>query len=178
MKNKKQNLLVLIICLITSISFAQREIAKWKLQLAVGVNHPFSNGFVDEVFAKRFNVPTINIGLQHMFTQTMGAKLDIGFNRFKNGESVPEFKTNYTRVNTQFVYDPSMSLGFLPQSMRVVLHAGPGISFVKPLGNLSENNTTFLNGLIGGELHYSLSEKVSIYAVSYTHLTLPTTPYV
>ena len=163
MKNKKQNLLILFICLITTIGFAQRDIAKWKLQLAVGVNHGFSDGFVDEVYGRRFNIPTVNIGLQHMFSQTMGAKLDIGYNRFKSGEGVPEFKTNYTRVNAQFVYDPLLSIGFLPPSMRIVLHAGPGISFVKPLGSLSENNTTFLNGLIGSELHYSISEKVSIY---------------
>ncbi len=163
LKTQKQNLLLLIMFLVMSVCYSQRDIAKWKLQLAVGINHGFSDGFVDEVYGKRFNIPTVNIGLQHMFSKTLGAKLDIGYNRFKNGEGVPEFKTNYTRVNAQLVYDPSMSLGFLPPSMRIVLHAGPGISFVKPLGNLSENNTTFLNGLIGSELHYSLSEKVSIY---------------
>ncbi len=163
LKTQKQNLLLLVMLLLMSICYSQREVAKWKLQFAVGVNHPFADGFVDDVYAKSLNIPTVNLGLQHMFSQTMGAKLDIGYNRFKNGENAPEFKTNYTRVNAQFVYDPSLSLGFLPPSMRVVLHAGPGISFVKPLGNLSENNTTFLNGLIGGELHYSISEKMSIY---------------
>jgi OOP family OmpA-OmpF porin len=163
-KLQKQNIIFLIIILFTTLCFSQRDIAKWKLQVAVGVNHGFPDGFTDQVYGKDMNFPTINIGLQHMFKPQFGAKLDIGYNRLKSGDGVPEFKTNYTRINAQLVYDPSNSIGFLPQRMRVVVHAGPGVSFTKPLGNLKENNLTFLNAMFGSEFHYALSETLSIFA--------------
>ncbi len=160
---QKSSLLVLLFVLFTSFGNAQRSVAKWKLQLAMGPNHGFASGFTEEVFGRRLNFPTVNVGLQHFFSNQFGAKLDIGFNRLKSGINLPEFKTNYTRVNAQLVYDPSYYIGFLPERVRVVFHAGPGISFTKPLGTLKENNLTFLNVMAGGELHYGISEGLSIY---------------
>ncbi len=144
-------------------ALGQDETAKWKLQIALGGNNPLPSGFSDGIFAQSINLPTVNIGIQHMFAREFGAKLDIGFNRFKNGDGSPEFKTNYTRLNAQFVYDPTPRLHFLPRAMRVVFHAGPGISFVQPLGNVGQNKLTYLNALIGGEIHYGISEKLSIF---------------
>jgi hypothetical protein len=142
----------------------QGETAKWKLQIALGVNHPLPSGFADGIFAQSINLPTVNIGIQHMFARELGAKIDIGFNRFKSGDGSPEFKTNYTRLNVHLVYDPTPRLHFLPSAMRVVLHGGPGISFVQPLGEVGQNKLTYLNALIGGEIHYGISETLSIYA--------------
>jgi hypothetical protein len=161
--SQKTNLLVLGFFLISSLAFGQRENAKWKLQLALGPNHGFSSGFAEGVYGKRLNFPTVNVGLQHFFTGQLGAKLDIGFNRLSQGPNLPEFKTNYTRINAQIVYDPTYYINFLPERVRILVHAGPGISFTAPLGTLKENNLTFLNVMAGGELHYGLSETLSIY---------------
>lgn len=161
--SQKNNLLVLGFLLISSLVFGQRDIAKWKLQLALGPNHGFSSGFTEQVYGKRINFPTVNVGLQHFFSRHFGAKLDIGFNRLSSGPKVPDFKTNYTRINAQIVYDPTYYITFLPERIRIVLHAGPGISFTAPLGTLKNNNLSFLNVMAGGEIHYGLSETLSIY---------------
>jgi len=140
-----------------------KDTSKWKALFALGFNYPTTDGFVVGAYGKPVNFPTVNLGVQHMFKSTYGVKLDYGFNRFKSAEESPEFKLNYSRINAQFVFDPSDYIGFLPQRLRTILHAGPGISFAKPLGNLGDNKQSFLNLLGGLEVHYAISEKVSIY---------------
>ena len=76
----------------------------------------------------------------------------------------PEVKINYSRINAQFVFDPTDYVGFLPTRIRTVLHAGPGFSFAKPLGGLGDNKQSYLNLLGGLEIHYAIAEKVSVYA--------------
>ncbi|WP_179021735.1 cell envelope biogenesis protein OmpA [Winogradskyella forsetii] len=163
--NFKQYLFLFGLVFITFKSEAQfKDTAKWKGLFAVGVNYPTTDGFVNGSYAKSVNFPTINLGIQHMLKRQYGVKLDFGFNRFKNADDTPEFKINYSRINAQFVYDPSSYLTFLPMRLRTVVHAGPGITFAKPLGTLTENKQIFLNLLGGLEIHYAINEKVSIYS--------------
>ena len=169
--NFKPHLLVtvlLTLCFVFS-GQAQRDTNKWKAQVALGVNNPSSSGFVDGFEAKSMNFPTVNLGIQHMFKSQLGAKLDFGFNRFSSDNSSPfEFKTNYTRINVQLVYDPSEDLQFLPRRMGIVTHAGPGYTFIKPLGDFGANDLSFLNVMGGLEVHYGLTQRMSVYTdVSY-----------
>ena len=156
-------LTVLLVFFMTLNSYGQKDTSKWKALFAVGFNYPTTDGFVDGTFAQSVNFPTVNIGIQHMFKRTYGIKLDYGFNRFKNDNESPEFKVNYSRINAQFVFDPTEYLGFLPRRIRTILHAGPGFSFANPLGNLGDNKQSYLNVLGGLELHYAVNEKVSVY---------------
>ena len=160
----KQYLFFFIVVFMTLNSNAQfSEKSKWKALIAVGVNYPLADGFINGSYAQRVNLPTVNLGVQHMLKDIYGVRLDYGFNRFKYRDGSPEFKVNYSRINAQFVFDPSKFIGFLPVRMRTIFHAGPGFSFSKPLGNLGDNKQSYLNLLAGGELHYAINEKVSIY---------------
>ena len=160
----KHYLLLFTVVFLVFNSHAQlKDTGKWKALFAVGLNYPTTDGFVDGSFAQSVNFPTVNIGIQHMFKLEYGVKLDFGFNRFKNDENSEEFKVNYSRINAQFVYDPTRQLGFLPPRLRTILHAGPGFSFAKPLGNLGDNKQSYLNLLGGLEVHYAINEKVSVY---------------
>lgn len=161
--NNKNYLILLLLVLVTLNVCAQRETNKWKAQIALGVNSPSQSGFVENFMGKSMNFPTINLGIQNMFSKQTGAKLDFSYNRISNEDSSTEFKLNYSRINVQLVYDPTNSLNFIPQRMGVVLHAGPGYSFVKPLGNFGSNKTSFLNAMGGIELHYGLAERLSLY---------------
>ena len=153
-----------VILLLAHNSNAQlKENNKWKALIGIGLNQPFNDGFVDGVKAKPQNLPTVNLGIQHMLKRHYGVRLDFGFNRFKNDESSPEFKINYTRLNAQFVYNPSDYIGFLPTRLQTFLHAGPGITFVKPLGGLDKNKQSYPNINFGLELHYEINDKVAIY---------------
>src|SRR5690606_6750448 len=114
-------------------------------------------------YSKYLNFPSINIGVQHMFTERLGAKLDFGYNRASNANGSEEFKLNYTRINAQVVYNFTSLLNFLPERIAVVGHAGPGVSMTQPLGSYTENKYTYLNVLGGLEVHYGLSESLSVY---------------
>lgn len=162
--NFKKYIFFFIIAFFTFKSEAQnRKSAKWSALFAVGVNYPTTDGFVKGSYAQSVNFPTINLGLQHMLKRNYGVKLDYGFNRFSNADDTPEFKINYSRVNAQFVYNPTQYLTFLPRRLSTVAHAGPGIAFVKPLGTLGHNKQTFLNVNAGIEFHYAINEKVAVY---------------
>ena len=164
----KQLVVLIMFCVISIPNFGQSDINKWKVQLAFGVNYPDVDGFIKGFEAKPVNFPTINLGVQNMFARSLGVKLDLGYNRFSNAEESAEFKTNYTRINAQLVYDSTNDLIFLPASIGLVGHFGPGFSFIKPLGNYSDNNHTFFNALAGLEIHYRIANTVSVYTdVSY-----------
>jgi hypothetical protein len=147
----------------TSLSYAQRDTEKWKLQVALGLNNPIDNGKDDGFYSKYLNFPSINIGVQRMFTERLGTKLDFGYNRASNANGSEEFKLNYTRINAQVVYNFTPLLNFLPERIAVVGHAGPGVSITQPLGSYSENKYTYLSVLGGLEVHYGLSESLSVY---------------
>ncbi len=159
-----QKYLLTIVMVFTIFNlFAQRETNKWKAQLALGVNSPSQSGFVENFQAKSLNFPMINLGIQNMFKKQLGAKLDYNFNRISSDDGTPEFKLNYSRINAQLVYDPTYNLYFLPERMGVVLHAGPGYSFVKPLGSYTDNDLSFFNVMGGLEVHFGLAERASLF---------------
>lgn len=162
--NRLQKLGVFIIALICVFNtHAQRDTNKWKAQIALGVNSPSQSGFVTGFQAKSVNFPTVNLGIQHMFKPQLGAKFDFGFSRFSSDGSSTAFKTNYTRLNIQAVYDPTESIGFLPQRLGLVLHAGPGYSNVKPLGNYGANKISLINVMAGLEIHYGITQRMSAF---------------
>lgn len=163
--NKLQQYLLFGLLLLTCFqAVSQRETELWKAQISLGVNNPVENDQTGDYMSKTVNFPTVNLGFQHMLTGQWGAKLDFGFNRSSNNDESPDFKLNYTRLNAQVVYNFSEILTFLPERISLVGHAGPGVSFTKPLGNFSENKYTYLNVLGGFEVHYALSKTMSVYA--------------
>jgi len=160
-----------IICLLSfSFSYSQLDESKWKLQFALGINAPSQDGFVRPFVAKGTNFPTINIGVQHMLKQQIGVKVDLGHNRISSEDDTPEFKLNYTRLNAQLVYDTTTSVPFIPLGIGMVIHAGPGYSMIKPLGEFRNNEINYINFMAGVELHKALSKTVSTYLdVSYIY---------
>lgn len=164
---KTQNLswLLFLTLMTTSLSIAQKDVEKWKLQLSLGVNNTIDQEETTGFFSKQINFPTINLGVQHMFARNWGAKLDVGYNRSSEAaERSYDYKLNYTRVNVQAVYDFKDLLTFLPPPIGIVAHVGPGLSMTKPLAEYANNTYTYPNVLGGIEVHYRLTESLSIYA--------------
>lgn len=162
----KTLIILLSISFFCNQAIAQKDTNKWKLQLAFGMNSPSGNQ-VEGYEAKSLNFPTINLGVQYMFKPQLGAKLDLGYNRFASDSDAPEFKLNYTRVNAQVVYDLSRTIN-LPPQLALVSHLGPGVSITKPLRDDSDNKYTYLNVMGGLELHYAIAENISVFTdVSY-----------
>ena len=143
--------------------YSQSEASKWKGQFSFGINSPNSSGFVTGFEAKPVNFPTIQLGIQRMFKPQYGLKLDYAFNRMANNSDSPYFKINYSRVNAQFVYDATTVLTFLPTHIGIVGHAGPGMSFIKPLSDYADNKNTFFNLMAGIEFHYAVTRTFSLF---------------
>lgn len=162
---KTQNLswLLFLTLMTTSLSNAQKDVEKWKLQVALGVNNTLDQEEAVGFFSKQINFPSINLGVQYMFSGNWGAKLDLGYNRSSEADNSLPYKLNYTRVNVQGVYDFKYLLTFLPPPIGVVAHAGPGLSMAKPLGNYANNPYAYPNVMAGLEVHYRLNESLSIY---------------
>lgn len=154
---------ILIAVFTLSTANAQIETSKWKALFALGFNSPSQDGLVAPFEVNSINFPTINLGVQRMFTPQLGAKVDFGYNRFANADNTPEFKTNYTRFNLQFVYDATRDFNFLPFGTGMLFHVGPGYSMIKPLGDYGDNKTSFLNAMGGLEFHYGISRTVSAF---------------
>ncbi|GAA4804897.1 hypothetical protein GCM10023330_09140 [Litoribaculum gwangyangense] len=145
------------------LSFSQGDTSTFKVQVALGLNNPSTDGFVQGFEGKTLNFPTVNLGLQYMFSKKIGAKLDYGFSRISNDTDAQEFKLNYSRINAQIVYNATPIFSFLPQNMGTFIHAGPGFTKVKPLGNYTQNDTSNLNAMAGIEFHFGISDKLSVY---------------
>ncbi|OEK07772.1 cell envelope biogenesis protein OmpA [Flavivirga aquatica] len=155
----------LAICFVaySFFGFSQGNTSTIKAQLALGINNPSSGGFVRDFESKPVNSPSINLGVQYMFKPKLGAKLDFGYNRFSNLNNTPEFKVNYTRLNLQLVFDANEVFNFSSQRLGAYPHIGPGLSMIKPLGDYTQNNLSFLNGMAGIEFHYGMSETLSLF---------------
>ncbi|WP_194766611.1 cell envelope biogenesis protein OmpA [Tamlana sp. I1] len=161
-KSFKRLWVAIVLIFSSALSQSQGDPKTFKLQFATGINSPSNGGFVEDFKAKPINFPTINLGLQYMFSHQYGAKLDFGYNRFSNKKDTPEFATNYTRINAQLVYDAS-SFASLGDRMGTFFHAGPGISMITPLGNYGANKTNFMNAMAGVEFHYGINDALTIY---------------
>lgn len=168
---QKAKMLFLFFMLTVSSISAQKTEEGWKLQLSLGVNNPIEDDVKSAgYYSKYANFPTINLGVQYNFSSEFGAKFDVGFNKANNAEGSNEFTLNYTRFNAQLIYDFSSLFPFLPEDIATNIHTGPGYSISKPMGQFSENEYRFLNGIVGFDLHYYVSRTISLYTdLSYVH---------
>jgi len=137
------------------------------IDLGLGLNVP-SDDFGMTYDAKPINGLTVDAGIRYMFKKKLGAKLDLGYNRYGEGGDSPEFKVNFTRVNVQAYYnvwDHLYDLHLrLPERIGVFLHAGPGMSFIKPLSEpYINNNSSNFNLIAGAAIHYGVTDKVSVF---------------
>lgn len=146
-----------------SLSFSQRESEKWKAQFSLGVNSPFQSNFIEGFSAESINGPIVNVGIQHLFSKQVGFKLDYGFNRISKLGDVSAFKINYSRVDAQLVVDLSPWIPLIKDRTKLISHGGFGYSWSTPLANNVVNKLSYLNGIIGTEFHYYLTQLMSLY---------------
>jgi len=137
------------------------------MDLGVGINNP-SNHFASLYEAKPVNGLTVDAGLRYMFYKKLGVKADVGFNRYGSSDQSIDFKANFTRVNLQLYYNIWDQLyNFqirLPERLGIFLHAGAGMSFIKPLSQpFTNNNTSNFNYMGGLAIHYGISDKVAVF---------------
>ena len=155
---------ICLLVLLTSLCTYSQTLT---LDLGLGINSP-SNDFIEPYKAKSVNGLTVDAGVRYMFKKKLGVKLDVGFNRYANDDSSPEFKANLTRVNLQAYYnlwDDLYNIQIrLPERLAIFVHAGPGFSMLKPLSEpFNGNKSSNLNVLAGLAVHYGISDRLSVF---------------
>ncbi|MBP1839152.1 outer membrane beta-barrel protein [Formosa algae] len=170
-QQKYLTVLVIFLFLCSTHGSAQIEEDVLRFELGIGLNQASESGFAESFTSKGLNLPTINVGAQYMFTEELGAKFDLGFNRLKGESSSSDFKINYTRLNLQGVYDYTDIVGLVDvKKLKFQVHAGPGFSFVRPLNTPYDTDQNYFNVIIGTEILYRLNGNSSVFFdVSYIH---------
>jgi len=156
--------ITLILLLFVSMISAQTL----TLDLGVGINSP-SNDFSPGYKAKGINGLTVDAGIRYMFMKKLGVKADLGFNRYGADSNSTDFKANLTRVNLQAYYNLWDNLYDiqirLPERLAIFVHAGPGMSFMKPLSEPFNNNKSSNFNVIGGlAVHYGITDRIAVFA--------------
>lgn len=117
----------------STISKANRNI--WSIEIGAGISNgtrPYTDGYFTSVNNQLFNHFTLNcftIGASYNFSEIVGLKMDIAFDRFinsKENKSKP-FEVAQYRTTIQAVFDLN--------------------SFVKPINNVSRFNLLFHGGI-------------------------------
>ena len=149
---------------------AQQEVDVFRLQLGLGVNSPLDANLTPQFESKTINFPSIQLGFRYMFKNTLGAKLDVQYNRFSSASTSLPFKSNYSRLNLQGIYDVTDKLNFLSPRTSIFVHAGPGLSISKPLGIYNSNTYNFFNLNAGVEVEFIVSKRLSLFSdLNYTY---------
>lgn len=161
---------VIFIFLISIHGAAQEEEEFLRFEFGFGLNTAKDSGFPESFASSGINAPAINVGAQYMFTEDLGAKFDLGFNRIKGQGNSETFKINYTRLNLQGVYECADFMGLGIKKLKTQLHAGPGYAFVKPLSSPYNNNQYYINAIFGVEFLYALNKTSSLFFdISHIH---------
>lgn len=156
--------IALILLLFVSMVSAQTL----TLDLGVGINSP-SDDFSTGYKAKGINGLTVDAGIRYMFMKKLGVKADLGFNRYASDDNSIDFKANLTRVNLQAYYNLWDNLYDmqirLPERLAIFVHAGPGMTFIKPLSEPFNNTKSSNFNVLGGlAVHYGITDRIAVFA--------------
>lgn len=151
----KKCLLIVILSVIISYGYAQKDFNRWSLETNAGFNKamgPLTPGYLSPTL----NIGHIDFGLRYMFNQKFGIKGDVGFGTFSeaDGES-PEFNTKYQRVDLQMILNLGRIMNFESFSRKfgVIGHLGAGggrMTFEETILNTeSDYHYNFISGFTG-----------------------------
>lgn len=113
---------------------------KWSIDVNFGAGkptNPMSAGHTETIF----NFPHADAGVRYMFNNKFGAKVDFGYDYFKNGDDSPYFRTAYYRTSLQGVANLGRIMNFeeWTKVLNLQAHLGGGYSWMEPGKDLSTN---------------------------------------
>jgi OmpA-OmpF porin, OOP family len=160
-----KKLLLSVTLLVFTASFAQEneksnEFNRWSIDINGGLSKP-TNPFNTGYYVDNLSLFHVDLGARYMFNPIFGAKVDFGYDDFKNGDKSIKFNTTYNRVNLQGVLNLGRALKFesFTKRFNIQLHSGIGYSFMTS-ENFQGNDemTNFLVGLTG---QVKISDKIA-----------------
>lgn len=168
MKNIKHLLLLL---LVFNHSFSQKKIDstvatsnnyRWRVELSIGDSRgirPFSDGYYSSNSQKvlgTFNLNSVNIGATYAYSQLIGFKVDVAFDRFTNKDmkSLP-FEVAQYRASIQGVLNLNGLLKYQKDVSRfnLLFHAGFTFSTLQKIASSTSpivGSKELNGGIVGG----------------------------
>ena len=171
----KINLFILAL-FFTFLSFSQQKdngsnnyeinYNKWSIDFGVGVNKP-TRIFTPNYYTETFENASAELGIRYMFNDRLGLKFNAIYNNFQEGDSSPEFNTDFIQFNIDGVVNlrQILKLDDFTQKFNLLATGGLGYGFTSFDDDalLSDTDTdnilTFNAGLIP---QYKISDKFAL----------------
>ena len=159
-KPMKKTKFILVCIILKSLPFLaqkNKDFNRWSIELNAGVNNPtktFTTGYFTNATPENLydfgGINHYDLGVRFMFTELYGAKLDFGYDTFKNmssSYSLP-FSTKKYRVGGQGVLNLRKLFGFdsFTNTFGLLFHAGGHFS-IFDFKNTSGESLPLANGL-------------------------------
>lgn len=149
-------------------SAPEKNYNKWSLEGGIGVNKPY-NSFSPGYRTNDINFFGAELGVRHMLNEFFGLKLNMGYDKFKDGNNSLEFNTAMFALSFEGVANLGRLMKFQTwtQTINLLAHAGAGVSALEydnPAIITGVNDADFVGNLVGGlTLQVKLSPRVSLY---------------
>lgn len=159
---KRKFLLLAMVALVSSATFAQSAYNKWSIDAGVGMNKPWRNMTAGYATSTP-NFVTFDVGLRWMWSRMLGAKVDFGYNTFNEGDNSRTFDANYMRVNLQLVANAGRVLRFeeWTKTIGLLVHGGAGVGFINNDDYMKEADQHY-NLMGGATLQFRLSNRFAL----------------
>ncbi|HEX8013936.1 MAG TPA: OmpA family protein [Flavobacterium sp.] len=170
MKKKLTSLTFLVLSFVTSAqntttpsnepSIDESSYNQWSIELNGGLNKPartMTAGYYTEVF----NSLHADLGVRYMFNPKFGLKLDLGYDKFYEGDNSLEFDSKYLRTSLQGVVNLSRALNFetWTNTIGILVHGGFGASQITSKSGFDDEDY-MVNGILGLTGQVKLSNRV------------------
>jgi OOP family OmpA-OmpF porin len=195
----KSNKLIILFLFVVNSVFSQEKIAalisadsiettkdslgtnvdnrKWSVEVGSGISNgtmPYTNGYytsIDNQLFKGIVFNTYSLGASYQFSEIVGLKMDMAFDRFINSPETKSepFEAGQYRASVQTVFNLNSFFKPFNSGARsnVLLHAGLNIALMSPIkgdyDKVVSNNDIYGGIVFGITPTLKLSNKVSIF---------------
>ncbi|NBL65185.1 OmpA family protein [Flavobacterium sp. NST-5] len=102
---------------------------KWSIELNGGVNKP-ARAMTPGYYTDALNFFHADLGVRYMFNPKFGLKLDVGYDKFEDGDQSLQFESQMLRASLQGVVNLGRTLNFetWTNTIGLLAHGGFGVS--------------------------------------------------
>lgn len=102
---------------------------KWSVELNGGLSKP-TDPFTDGYYTSELSFFHVDLGTRYMFNPKFGLKLDVGYDKFENGDKSKEFETDFYKLSLQGVANLGRVFDFesWTNTFGLLVHMGLGYS--------------------------------------------------
>lgn len=158
-----------------SVASRNININKWSFEFGAGVSNgtrPYTEGYytsINNQILNRFTLNCYTVGAKYNFSDIVGAKLDITFDRFINSEEIKSkpFEVAQYRTSVQAVFNLNNFIKpiYYTSRFNLLVHGGFHLAILQPIA--TDYTQTLSNGDNYGGLVFGISPTIKISKKTY-----------